>query len=109
MTQLFFFSSSKDQWLCLICAETREIWKKSGAWFFNSMPKYILPGNNNRFNRTKSLRKSKKYKEDDSSSDEDRFWTKSYKRSSVTTENNHGNMSSLFYISLLNKSLTALL
>ena len=21
-------------WLCKICAEQREIWKKSGAWFF---------------------------------------------------------------------------
>lgn len=31
------------QFLCRICAETREMWKKSGAWFFKSMPKYILP------------------------------------------------------------------
>lgn len=54
------------------------------------MPKYILPGNNNRFNRTKSLRKSKKYKDDDSSSDEDRFWTKGYKRPSIAPENTHG-------------------
>jgi len=34
---------SQRQFLCRICAETREMWKKSGAWFFNSMPKYILP------------------------------------------------------------------
>ncbi|XP_034937244.1 rabphilin-3A [Chelonus insularis] len=29
--------------LCRICTETREMWKKSGAWFFKSLPKYILP------------------------------------------------------------------
>ncbi|CAK9832833.1 Double C2-like domain-containing protein beta [Anthophora retusa] len=36
-------SSSQRQFLCRICAETREMWKKSGAWFFKGMPKYILP------------------------------------------------------------------
>lgn len=37
-------SSSKEQiWLCKICSETREMWKKSGAWFFKGLPKYILP------------------------------------------------------------------
>ncbi|XP_048482459.1 rabphilin-3A [Plutella xylostella] len=34
---------SRDQYMCNICAETREMWKKSGAWFFKSLPKYILP------------------------------------------------------------------
>lgn len=29
--------------LCNLCAETKEMWKKSGAWFFKSLPKYILP------------------------------------------------------------------
>ncbi|GFG37250.1 hypothetical protein Cfor_10943 [Coptotermes formosanus] len=29
--------------LCKICSETREMWKKSGAWFFKGLPKYILP------------------------------------------------------------------
>ncbi|XP_013782034.1 rabphilin-3A-like [Limulus polyphemus] len=39
-----FASSQKgQQWLCKICAETREMWKKSGAWFFKSLPKYTLP------------------------------------------------------------------
>ncbi|KAJ1524251.1 hypothetical protein ONE63_010766 [Megalurothrips usitatus] len=37
-------SSSKEQiWLCKICSETREMWKKSGAWFFKGLPKYVLP------------------------------------------------------------------
>lgn len=30
-------------WLCKICSETREMWKKSGAWFFKSIPKYVMP------------------------------------------------------------------
>ncbi|XP_039313455.1 uncharacterized protein LOC105207601 isoform X1 [Solenopsis invicta] len=36
-------ANAPKQFLCRICAETREMWKKSGAWFFKSMPKYILP------------------------------------------------------------------
>ncbi|KYQ60372.1 Double C2-like domain-containing protein beta [Trachymyrmex zeteki] len=36
-------SNAQKQFLCRICAETREMWKKSGAWFFKGMPKYILP------------------------------------------------------------------
>lgn len=36
-------SSNQRQYLCRICAETREMWKKSGAWFIKGMPKYILP------------------------------------------------------------------
>lgn len=31
------------RYLCLICAETREIWMRSGGWFFKSMPKFIPP------------------------------------------------------------------
>ncbi|KAL4713347.1 hypothetical protein ACJJTC_001878, partial [Scirpophaga incertulas] len=34
---------ARDQYMCNLCAETREMWKKSGAWFFKSLPKYILP------------------------------------------------------------------
>ncbi|KAK4293250.1 hypothetical protein Pmani_034040, partial [Petrolisthes manimaculis] len=30
-------------WLCKICAETREMWKRSGAWFFRGIPKHVLP------------------------------------------------------------------
>lgn len=37
-------SSAKESiWLCKICSEEKEMWKKSGAWFFKSMPKYVLP------------------------------------------------------------------
>ncbi|KAG7205152.1 hypothetical protein KM043_005519 [Ampulex compressa] len=35
--------NAQKQFLCRICAETREMWKKSGAWFFKGMPKYVLP------------------------------------------------------------------
>ncbi|CAH0685770.1 unnamed protein product [Chilo suppressalis] len=34
---------SREQYMCNLCAETREMWKKSGAWFFKSLPKYVLP------------------------------------------------------------------
>ncbi|XP_013167496.1 PREDICTED: rabphilin-3A [Papilio xuthus] len=34
---------SREQYMCNLCAETREMWKKSGAWFYKSLPKYILP------------------------------------------------------------------
>ncbi|XP_064461001.1 rabphilin-1-like isoform X2 [Ornithodoros turicata] len=38
------FSVCKEQiWLCMICSETREMWKKSGAWFYHGMPNYIPP------------------------------------------------------------------
>ncbi|XP_070571491.1 double C2-like domain-containing protein beta isoform X9 [Ptychodera flava] len=29
--------------LCKICSEHREMWKRSGAWFFKSIPKYVMP------------------------------------------------------------------
>lgn len=36
-------NNSQKIFLCRICAESREIWKKSGAWFFKGMPKHDLP------------------------------------------------------------------
>lgn len=36
-------AESEPLWLCKICAETREMWKKSGAWFLKRLPEYILP------------------------------------------------------------------
>ncbi|XP_077044639.1 rab effector Noc2 isoform X6 [Agelaius phoeniceus] len=30
-------------WLCKICSEQREVWKRSGAWFYKGLPKYIPP------------------------------------------------------------------
>ncbi|XP_015233511.1 PREDICTED: rabphilin-3A [Cyprinodon variegatus] len=30
-------------WLCKICREQREVWKRSGAWFFKGFPKQFLP------------------------------------------------------------------
>uniref|UniRef100_A0A8C8DX83 Rabphilin 3A n=1 Tax=Oryzias sinensis TaxID=183150 RepID=A0A8C8DX83_9TELE len=30
-------------WLCKICREQREVWKRSGAWFFKGFPKHFLP------------------------------------------------------------------
>lgn len=37
------FISLRDIWLCQICAETREMWKKTGAWFYKSLPNYTRP------------------------------------------------------------------
>lgn len=66
--------NTKSNPFCMICAETREIWKKSGAWFFRSLPKYILPESQRNFGatskRTGSFRRFPK--DDDSSSDEER-------------------------------------
>ncbi|XP_030754975.1 rabphilin-3A [Sitophilus oryzae] len=73
-------TASREHYLCMICAETREIWKKSGAWFFKSMPKYILPGDS-KFKRNKSMRMSRKYRDEDSSSDEDRKWNRQRRNS----------------------------
>ncbi|XP_067866064.1 rab effector Noc2-like isoform X2 [Heterodontus francisci] len=36
-------SQRRPVWLCKICSEGREIWKRSGAWFYKGLPKYILP------------------------------------------------------------------
>nr|KAH0807684.1 hypothetical protein GEV33_015107 [Tenebrio molitor] len=85
--------TTRNYWLCLICAETREIWKKSGAWFFKSIPKYILPSEkpaNYRQGGSKILRNAKgAHREDDSSSDEERkVWSKIHRRNS-STESTH--------------------
>ncbi|XP_063060072.1 double C2-like domain-containing protein beta [Engraulis encrasicolus] len=31
------------QWLCKICSEQREVWKRSGAWFYKALPKHVRP------------------------------------------------------------------
>lgn len=63
------------------------MWKKSGAWFFKSLPKYILPGQKSNANaRGRGSRASRKGRfSDDSSSDEEKkFWTMRERRSSGT-------------------------
>lgn len=30
--------SARDIWLCQICTEIREMWKKTGAWFYKTLP-----------------------------------------------------------------------
>uniref|UniRef100_A0A3P8YTR0 Rabphilin 3A-like (without C2 domains) n=2 Tax=Esox lucius TaxID=8010 RepID=A0A3P8YTR0_ESOLU len=37
-------SQKKTHWLCKICSEHREVWKRSGAWFYKALPKYVRPG-----------------------------------------------------------------
>ncbi|KAF4113524.1 double C2-like domain-containing protein beta isoform X1 [Onychostoma macrolepis] len=36
-------SQKRAQWLCKICSERREVWKRSGAWFYKVLPKHIRP------------------------------------------------------------------
>ncbi|KAJ3603721.1 hypothetical protein NHX12_028462 [Muraenolepis orangiensis] len=36
-------SRPRSVWLCKICKEQREVWKRSGAWFFKGFPKHFLP------------------------------------------------------------------
>lgn len=68
-------------WLCKICSETREMWKKTGAWFFKSLPDYELPSmrNTNARSSMRELRPRPQRgsmgkltaKTDDSTSDDD--------------------------------------
>uniref|UniRef100_A0A8C7FRP4 Double C2 domain beta n=1 Tax=Oncorhynchus kisutch TaxID=8019 RepID=A0A8C7FRP4_ONCKI len=37
-------SQKTTQWLCKICSEHREVWKRSGAWFYKTLPNYVRPG-----------------------------------------------------------------
>ncbi|ESO97847.1 hypothetical protein LOTGIDRAFT_63751, partial [Lottia gigantea] len=36
-------SMRQPLWLCKICSEQREVWKRSGAWFFKAIPRYVIP------------------------------------------------------------------
>ncbi|XP_018604004.2 rabphilin-3A isoform X2 [Scleropages formosus] len=36
-------SRSRPVWLCKICSEQKEVWKRSGAWFFKGLPKQLVP------------------------------------------------------------------
>ncbi|NXE78751.1 DOC2B protein, partial [Cochlearius cochlearius] len=38
-----FGTQKRPLWLCKICSEQREVWKRSGAWFYKGLPKYITP------------------------------------------------------------------
>ncbi|XP_009956942.1 PREDICTED: rab effector Noc2-like [Leptosomus discolor] len=38
-----FGAQKRPLWLCKICSEQREVWKRSGAWFYKGLPKYIVP------------------------------------------------------------------
>uniref|UniRef100_UPI00358F928C double C2-like domain-containing protein beta isoform X2 n=1 Tax=Myxine glutinosa TaxID=7769 RepID=UPI00358F928C len=33
----------RAMYLCKVCSEQREVWKCSGAWFFKSLPQYVMP------------------------------------------------------------------
>ncbi|XP_025835633.1 uncharacterized protein LOC108733899 [Agrilus planipennis] len=97
-------SPSKETWLCMICSETREIWKKSGAWFFKSFPKYILPGgqsnppsltfgsrrkwNRNSYRPGSNFRQ-RDFIDDSSSDDESKSWNRLHQRTNSNTESTY--------------------
>lgn len=84
--------------LCLICSETREVWKKSGAWFFKSFPKFVLPPPIN----SSMARKSKIDEEDNSSDDEPkpRMWKVERRNSSTESTQLQGIILSFILIIL---------
>ncbi|XP_046683642.1 uncharacterized protein LOC124369634 [Homalodisca vitripennis] len=62
-------------WRCKICAETREMWKKTGAWFFKAIPKHVLPVKKTTYGEqptTGASRVKSSELEEESSSDDDR-------------------------------------
>lgn len=70
----------RDICLCKVCSEIREMWKKTGAWFYKSIPTYELPAKNPCLPTSASAEVSQKAVKttklgmelDDSESDEDR-------------------------------------
>ncbi|MBN3326006.1 RPH3L protein, partial [Atractosteus spatula] len=36
-------SQKRSLWLCKICSEQREVWKRSGAWFYKALPRFVRP------------------------------------------------------------------
>lgn len=41
MKQIITFS--REICLCHVCSEIRDVWKKTGAWFYKGLPNYELP------------------------------------------------------------------
>ncbi|KAL9981944.1 hypothetical protein ACROYT_G010711 [Oculina patagonica] len=65
-------------WLCMLCSEQRELWKRTGAWFFKAIPKYTYPEPGR---RTSSNRKdTTSSNTSDLSNNYNRTWT-SYSKS----------------------------
>lgn len=56
--------------LCKICSENRELWKKSGAWFFRSLPQRANSTSSNK--TSTNAKKKQSLSNDDDSSSEDR-------------------------------------
>uniref|UniRef100_A0A803U0Q4 FYVE-type zinc finger domain-containing protein n=1 Tax=Anolis carolinensis TaxID=28377 RepID=A0A803U0Q4_ANOCA len=48
-------AQKRPVWFCKICSEHREVWKRSGAWFYKGLPKYILPLKNSSSSKTGEL------------------------------------------------------
>ena len=40
-------SKTGKVYYCVLCNEDQMLWKRSGAWFYNAIPKYEIPESNN--------------------------------------------------------------
>lgn len=77
--------------LCKICAESREIWKKSGAWFYKALPSYDLPPQKNGCSIEKRFARSTaniRLNDEDSTSSSDDEGLRGSRRFTNTMENN---------------------
>lgn len=45
-------------WLCRLCSEQRELWKRTGAWFFKAIPHHTYPGRQQRNSSAEGREKS---------------------------------------------------
>jgi hypothetical protein len=41
--EALFLSRFRSFCLCHVCSEIRDIWKKTGAWFYKGLPNYEIP------------------------------------------------------------------
>ncbi|NXI16644.1 DOC2B protein, partial [Irena cyanogastra] len=48
-------AQKRPLWLCKICSEQREVWKRSGAWFYKGLPRYITPLKSSSSSRPREL------------------------------------------------------
>lgn len=94
----------RNEWLCKICAETREMWKKSGAWFYNQLPRYILPGQKRLGDGPGDRSRNSPAPDDSSSSEDERRIAAMTRRSRRSSKDEDRGKKLLIYFCLSLKS-----